>query len=182
MGNLSSFVLGATTKPNLSKKNLLWWGTFLQKLRSTSVLCLELDRAKTFWVSSLIQLLDLSLGLVEAFNFVLLSLISTVTVPNSFPVVTCGADRSIKVWNYLTLELELSKEFEESIESVALHPTGTNSVTRWMEQKITKFHTKIAQNGARPSIYKIIGCFTVFCALCLYYWLTLPSKVFPMLF
>ena len=39
-------------------------------------------------------------------------------------VVTCGVDRSIKVWNYLTLELELSKEFEESVHSVALHPTG----------------------------------------------------------
>ena len=39
-------------------------------------------------------------------------------------VVTCGADRSIRVWNYLTMELELSKEFEETVESVALHPTG----------------------------------------------------------
>jgi WD40 repeat protein len=39
-------------------------------------------------------------------------------------IATCGADRSIKIWNYLTLELELSKEFEESIESIALHPTG----------------------------------------------------------
>ena len=39
-------------------------------------------------------------------------------------VVTCGVDRSIKIWNYLTLELELSKEFEESVESVALHPNG----------------------------------------------------------
>ena len=41
-------------------------------------------------------------------------------------VVTCGADRSIRVWNYLTMELELSKEFEETVESVALHPTGKN--------------------------------------------------------
>ena len=39
-------------------------------------------------------------------------------------VVTCGTDRSIKIWNYMTLELELSKEFEETVESVALHPTG----------------------------------------------------------
>jgi WD40 repeat protein len=39
-------------------------------------------------------------------------------------VVTCGADRSVRVWNYLTMELELSKEFEETVESVALHPTG----------------------------------------------------------
>ena len=42
-------------------------------------------------------------------------------------VVTCGADRSVRVWNYLTMELELSKEFEENVESVALHPTGPNS-------------------------------------------------------
>lgn len=40
-------------------------------------------------------------------------------------VATCGIDRSIKIWNYLTLELELSKEFEETVYSVALHPTGT---------------------------------------------------------
>ena len=39
-------------------------------------------------------------------------------------VVTCGADKSISVWNYLTMELELNKEFEEMVESVALHPTG----------------------------------------------------------
>ena len=39
-------------------------------------------------------------------------------------VATCGVDRTIKVWNYLTLELELSKEFEETVKSVALHPTG----------------------------------------------------------
>ena len=43
-------------------------------------------------------------------------------------VVTCGADRSVRVWNYLTMELELSKEFEETVESVALHPTG--NITR----------------------------------------------------
>ena len=39
-------------------------------------------------------------------------------------VATCGIDRSIKIWNYNTMELELSKEFEESVESIALHPTG----------------------------------------------------------
>lgn len=41
-------------------------------------------------------------------------------------VVTCGADKTIRVWNYLTLDMELSKEFEESVFSVALHPTGLN--------------------------------------------------------
>ena len=33
-------------------------------------------------------------------------------------VATCGSDRSIKIWNYLSMELELSKEFEESVESI----------------------------------------------------------------
>ena len=52
-------------------------------------------------------------------------------------VVTCGADRSIRVWNYLTMELELSKEFEETVESVALHPTGniTKKCRTKMNQK-----------------------------------------------
>ncbi len=42
------------------------------------------------------------------------------------PVVTCGVDRTIRVWNYLTMEMELTKEFEEHVSSVALHPTGLN--------------------------------------------------------
>ena len=61
-------------------------------------------------------------------------------------VVTCGVDKvrlmesikcqiflfwglslqTIRVWNYLSLEMELSKEFEENVSSVALHPTGLN--------------------------------------------------------
>nr|XP_040582177.1 cilia- and flagella-associated protein 57-like [Lepeophtheirus salmonis] len=39
-------------------------------------------------------------------------------------VVTCGADHTIRIWNYLTLELELSKDFKENLFSVALHPSG----------------------------------------------------------
>ena len=30
------------------------------------------------------------------------------------------------MWNYLSLDMELSKEFEENVSSVALHPTGLN--------------------------------------------------------
>jgi WD40 repeat protein len=56
-------------------------------------------------------------------------------------VVTCGADRSIKVWNYLTLDLELSKEFEESVESVALHPTGQNNLYNIVEHQLFYFVT-----------------------------------------
>lgn len=41
-------------------------------------------------------------------------------------VVTCGVDKTIRVWNYLSMDMELSKEFEETVHSVALHPTGLN--------------------------------------------------------
>ena len=35
-------------------------------------------------------------------------------------------DKTIRVWNYLTLDMELSREFEETVHSVALHPSGLN--------------------------------------------------------
>lgn len=41
-------------------------------------------------------------------------------------MVTCGVDKTIRVWNYLTLDMELSREFEETVHSVALHPSGLN--------------------------------------------------------
>ena len=49
-------------------------------------------------------------------------------------VVTCGADKTIRVWNYLTLDIELSKEFEENVCSVALHPTGLNIVAGFSDK------------------------------------------------
>ncbi|KAM4587838.1 cilia- and flagella-associated protein 57 isoform 2-T2 [Odontesthes bonariensis] len=39
-------------------------------------------------------------------------------------VATCSLDRSVRIWNYETKELELYKEFQEEAFSVALHPTG----------------------------------------------------------
>ncbi|KAJ8367313.1 hypothetical protein AAFF_G00320970 [Aldrovandia affinis] len=39
-------------------------------------------------------------------------------------VATCSVDRSVRIWNFETNELELHKEFQEQAFSVALHPTG----------------------------------------------------------
>ncbi|KAF7208966.1 cilia- and flagella-associated protein 57 isoform X1 [Nothobranchius furzeri] len=39
-------------------------------------------------------------------------------------VATCSLDRSVRIWNYETKELELYREFQEEAYSVALHPTG----------------------------------------------------------
>jgi len=39
-------------------------------------------------------------------------------------VVTCGADRSVRVWNYLEKTCELCRFFNEEAYSVAVHPSG----------------------------------------------------------
>lgn len=39
-------------------------------------------------------------------------------------VATCGADRSIRVWNYVDYSIGLSKVFQEEPYSVSLHPSG----------------------------------------------------------
>lgn len=39
-------------------------------------------------------------------------------------LVTCGKDRSIYLWNYMTNTIEVSKHFATEVLSVAIHPTG----------------------------------------------------------
>jgi hypothetical protein len=39
-------------------------------------------------------------------------------------IVTCGRDRSVRVWNYQERVVELMKEFPEEAQSVAMHPSG----------------------------------------------------------
>jgi WD40 repeat protein len=39
-------------------------------------------------------------------------------------VVTCGVDKSVRVWNYIDKKLELCKFFNEEAYSVAFHPSG----------------------------------------------------------
>jgi WD40 repeat protein len=39
-------------------------------------------------------------------------------------LVTCGIDKTIKVWNYVENNLEVSKIFEEAATSISIHPNG----------------------------------------------------------
>ncbi|TYZ58912.1 hypothetical protein PybrP1_009516 [[Pythium] brassicae (nom. inval.)] len=39
-------------------------------------------------------------------------------------LVTCGLDRSVRVWNYLERTCEVAKQFAEEAHSVACHPSG----------------------------------------------------------
>ncbi|EAY19184.1 hypothetical protein TVAG_214090 [Trichomonas vaginalis G3] len=39
-------------------------------------------------------------------------------------IATCGADKTVRVWNYLDNSLEICKEFTESVYCVSFHPDG----------------------------------------------------------
>lgn len=43
-------------------------------------------------------------------------------------------DRSIKVWNYESNEIELVQDFEDDVHSVALHPTGLYCVVGFSDK------------------------------------------------
>eukprot|EP00282_Hemiselmis_andersenii_P016281 CAMPEP_0114178544 /NCGR_PEP_ID=MMETSP0043_2-20121206/38603_1 /TAXON_ID=464988 /ORGANISM="Hemiselmis andersenii, Strain CCMP644" /LENGTH=568 /DNA_ID=CAMNT_0001276969 /DNA_START=30 /DNA_END=1733 /DNA_ORIENTATION=- len=39
-------------------------------------------------------------------------------------VATCGADRSVRVWNYVDKTCEVAKVFQDDLSSIAIHPSG----------------------------------------------------------
>jgi len=39
-------------------------------------------------------------------------------------VATCGADRSVRVWNYLDKSCEVCRVFQDDLTSIAIHPSG----------------------------------------------------------
>lgn len=39
--------------------------------------------------------------------------------------VTCGTDRTVRLWNYVERVSEQSKSFREEVLAAALHPAGT---------------------------------------------------------
>ena len=39
-------------------------------------------------------------------------------------IVTCGNDKTIRIWNYIEKKLEIMKQFQSEIGSVAFHPSG----------------------------------------------------------
>ncbi|XP_050426704.1 cilia- and flagella-associated protein 57-like [Adelges cooleyi] len=43
--------------------------------------------------------------------------------------LTCGMDRTVKVWNYLETRMVFSEQFDEDVLSISCHPTGLYCVT-----------------------------------------------------
>lgn len=49
-------------------------------------------------------------------------------------IVTCGADKTIRVWNYLDKTCELCKAFNEEAYSVAFHPSGFHLIAGFSDK------------------------------------------------
>ena len=49
-------------------------------------------------------------------------------------IATCGADKTVRVWNYLDKTLEVCKVFSEEPYSVALHPSGFHIVVGFSDK------------------------------------------------
>jgi WD40 repeat protein len=39
-------------------------------------------------------------------------------------IATCGSDKTVRIWNYVTRQVEVVTQFNEELYSVAIHPNG----------------------------------------------------------
>ena len=49
-------------------------------------------------------------------------------------VVTCGVDKTVRVWNYVDKTCELSRSFTEEAFSVAFHPSGFHLIVGFSDK------------------------------------------------
>ncbi|KAH1024919.1 hypothetical protein HUJ05_009751 [Dendroctonus ponderosae] len=71
--------------------------------------------------------------------------------------MTSGAkDRSLKIWNYETCDIELVQNFEDDIHSVALHPTGLYCVIGFSDK--LRYMTIMIDDIITTKEFSIRGC------------------------
>ncbi|CAH2006904.1 unnamed protein product [Acanthoscelides obtectus] len=72
-------------------------------------------------------------------------------------VISAGSrDRSLKIWNYESLETELVQNFEDDIFSVALHPTGLYAVVGFSDK--LRFMTIMIDDILNTKEFNIRAC------------------------
>lgn len=49
-------------------------------------------------------------------------------------------DKSIRIWNYMTDDVELIKLYQEEIHCVSLHPTGDCTLLRYLNVEFLVLH------------------------------------------
>ncbi|TSL47697.1 Cilia- and flagella-associated protein 57 [Bagarius yarrelli] len=94
---------------------------------SEEALAVSTDRGQIFVIA--LSSAEISKGMQAYFEFLLHPFhsgsITGLSACIRKPLIaTCSTDRSIRIWNYDTGALDLYKEFQEELFSVALHPSG----------------------------------------------------------
>ncbi len=76
-------------------------------------------------------------------------------------VVTCSKDKTIRIWNYLNLQLEVTQDFEEDATYVSFHPNGLHLAVGFREsfqimnilEKSIVTHKTFALTGIKDVLY-----------------------------
>ena len=62
--------------------------------------------------------------------------------------VTCGSDRSVALWNHKSMTLDVHKQFQDDLHSVAIHPLGKDTggasaqIEGWKKEHLSWAQTK----------------------------------------
>ena len=59
-------------------------------------------------------------------------------------IITCSRDNTLRIWNYLTLTLEMTATFPEEMLCVTLHPTGLHAAVGFAD-KLRVFHVLVEE-------------------------------------
>jgi WD40 repeat protein len=67
-------------------------------------------------------------------------------------IVTCGLDRTVRIWNYNTKKLECYHTFNEDPYSVAIHPSGFHIIVGFQDKlrMLNVFNSTIKQYKELP--------------------------------
>ncbi|KAK7162706.1 hypothetical protein R3I93_006907 [Phoxinus phoxinus] len=71
-------------------------------------------------------------------------------------IATCSLDRSVRIWNFETNDLEMYKEFQEESYSVALHPTGLYILVGFSDK--LRFMTLLIDDIRTLKEFTVRGC------------------------
>ncbi len=71
-------------------------------------------------------------------------------------IVTCGIDRSVRVWNYMTHRSEVVKFFPEDCYSVAFHPSGLHILVGFSDK--LRFMNLLMDDIRVVAEFPIKGC------------------------
>uniref|UniRef100_A0A7S4PPE0 Uncharacterized protein n=1 Tax=Guillardia theta TaxID=55529 RepID=A0A7S4PPE0_GUITH len=71
-------------------------------------------------------------------------------------VATCGGDRSVRIWNYMDKNCEVSKIFSEDLSAIAIHPSGFHVLIGFTDK--LRFFNVLMDDLRQFQEFPIKGC------------------------